>query len=315
MTVKYPMGALALSAIRKLVSDGAADLSLDCHDCCSTHVVRKRGLHDEDILSECSFDSGSVSTFSTSSKEMQSVIYVDSRARTSGSDSNFEIELRESLHLSDHGVRLDSIRFTNSFLTTDLGRHVYYKDGAGGNSYFILGLQAYTGTQLAAALQSSTGRPTSYSDLTNTITQAVTTGQEWLSDAELATYSSGFPAGASASAPQSINQILGESRVNAITGDHEWHFVKMAPYDYAFLRSRRLTFENSHDPRGRHDVIATVPLTQGIGLVETGQTPDGVYHKLPRDLVLRTIDFQLTDYLGNALDLRGRPLSFKICLD
>ena len=134
------MGALALSAIRKLVSDGAADLSLDCHDCCSTHVVRKRGLHGEGNLSESSFDSGSVSSFLThSSKEMQSVIYVDSRARTSGSDSNFEIELRESLHLSDHGVRLDSIRFTNSFLTTDLGRHVYYKDGAGGIAYFILG--------------------------------------------------------------------------------------------------------------------------------------------------------------------------------
>ena len=141
------MGALALSAIRKLVSDGAADLSLDCHDCCSTHVVRMRGLRDEDSLSECSFDSGSVPSFSHSSKEMQSVIYVDSRARTSGSDSNFEIELRESLHLSDHGVRLDSIRFTNSFLTTDLGKHVYYKDGAGGIAYFILGQQMMVVTQ------------------------------------------------------------------------------------------------------------------------------------------------------------------------
>ena len=304
------MGALALSAVRKLVGDGAPNVSLDCHDACSTHV-RKRGLHESDSES----DSDSFS--STSSKEpMQSVIYVDSRTRTAGgSDSSFEIELRESLHLDDHGVRVDSIRFTNSFLTTDLGRHVYYKDGAGGLDVFALPQQAYTGTGLAAALQTVTGRTTSYSDLTNTITQHVTAGQEWLSDAELATYSSGFPAGASASAPRSINQILGDSRVNTGTGHREWFFVKMAPYDYVFLRSRRLTVENSHDPQGRHDVLATIPLTQGVGKVEEGKTPDGVYYKLARDLTLRSVDFQLTDYLGNVVDLRGRPLSFKLCFD
>ena len=303
------MGALALSAVHKLVGDGTPNVSLDCHDACSTHV-RKRGLQSDS-------ESDSLSSFSsTSSKEMQSVIYVDSRTRTAGgTDSSFEIELRESLHLDDHGVRVDSIRFTNSFLTTDLGRHVYYKDGAGGLDVFALPQQAYTGTGLAAALQTVTGRTTTYSDLTNTITQHVTVGQEWLSDAQLTTYSSGFPAGASASAPRSINQILGDSRINAGTGHLEWYFVKMAPYDYVFLRSRRLTVENSHDPKGRHDVLATIPLTQGVGKVEEGKSPDGVYYRLARDLTLRTVDFQLTDYLGNLVDLRGRPVSFKLCFD
>ncbi len=306
------MGALALSAVRKLVGDGVPNVSLDCHDACSTHV-RKRGLSSDSESSE----SDSLSSFSsTSSKEMQSVIYVDSRARTpGGSDSSFEIELRESLHLDDHGVRVDSIRFTNSFLTTDLGRHVYYKDGAGGLDVFALPQQAYTGTSLAAALQTVTGRTTTYSDLTNTITQHVTAGQEWLSDAELATYNSGFPAGANASAPRSINQVLGDSRLNAGTGHREWYFVKMAPYDYLFLRSRRLTVENSHDPHGRHDVLATIPLTQGVGKVEEGKSPDGIYYRLSRDLTLRSVDFQLTDYLGNVVDLRGRPMSFKLCFD
>jgi len=312
------MGAgLALAAARKLLGDGAPNVSLDCHDACSTHV-RKRGLGDSDASGESSDESlSSVCSFSSnSSKEpMQSVVYVDSRARTSGTDSAFEIELRESLHLDDHGVRVDSIRFTNSFLTTDLGRFVYYKDGAGSLDVFTLPQQAYTGTGLAAALQTVTGRTTSYSDLTNTITQHVTVGQEWLSDAQLATYSSGFPAGASASAPRSINQILGDSRINAGTGHLEWYFVKMAPYDYVFLRSRRLTVENSHDPKGRHDVLATIPLTQGVGKVEEGKSPDGVYYRLARDLTLRTVDFQITDYLGNVVDLRGRPVSFKLCFD
>ena len=98
------MGALALSAVRKLVGDGTPNVSLDCHDACSTHV-RKRGFQ-SDSDSESDSESDSLSSFSsTSSKEMQSVIYVDSRTRTAGgSDSSFEIELRESLHLDDHGV-------------------------------------------------------------------------------------------------------------------------------------------------------------------------------------------------------------------
>ena len=89
----------------------------------------------------------------------------------------------------------------------------------------------------------------------------------------------------------------------------------MSPYDYIFLKSRRLTVENSHDPSGRHDVLCQIPLAKGYGAVETGKTPDGVYMKLPTDLTLRHIDFSLTDYKGNSVTLRGRPLSFEICFD
>ena len=81
-----------------------------------------------------------------------------------------------------------------------------------------------------------------------------------------------------------------------------WTFVKMAPLDYLFLRSRRLTLENCQDPMGRHDVLACIPLTKGIGALETSQTPDGVYMKLARDLTLRSIDFELTDYVGNVVN-------------
>ena len=89
----------------------------------------------------------------------------------------------------------------------------------------------------------------------------------------------------------------------------------MSPYDYLFLRSRRLTVENSHGPLGRHDVLAKIPFTKGVGSVKISYTPDGVYHKLPRDMPLRTIDFDISDYKGNIVDLRGRPVSFEICFD
>ena len=55
---------------------------------------------------------------------MQSVLYVDSRMRSEGTDSSFQIDLQESKHLDSHGMRLDKIRFVNTFFTTDLGAHL-----------------------------------------------------------------------------------------------------------------------------------------------------------------------------------------------
>ena len=133
---------------------------------------------------------------------MQSVVYVDSRSRSVGlSDSSFSIALHETMHLPNHGMRVDKLRLTNSFYTTDLGHHLYYKDGSGGITSYAIPEQAYTGAQLAAAMQTATSRTTTYDANTNAITQGVTSGQEWLSDEELKAYSSGYPAGASSSAP------------------------------------------------------------------------------------------------------------------
>ena len=94
-------------------------------------------------------------------KGMQSTLYVDSRLRASGTEGDFHVELRGTLQLQDHGVRVDRLRLTNSFLTTDLGRHIYFKDGVGIQS-FSIPEKAYTGATLAAALQAATGRSTSY---------------------------------------------------------------------------------------------------------------------------------------------------------
>ena len=62
-------------------------------------------------------------------------------------------------------------------------------------------------------------------------------------------------------------------------------------------------------------MLATIVLKNGIGSVEIASTADGVYMKLPRLLTLRNIDFELTDYLGKSVNMRGRPASFELCFD
>ena len=65
-------------------------------------------------------------------KKRMTTIYVDSRKRVAGSDSDFEVDLGESLHLqSDARLAVYKIRLADSFLSTDRGRYLYWVDGAG----------------------------------------------------------------------------------------------------------------------------------------------------------------------------------------
>ena len=100
---------------------------------------------------------------------MQAILNVDSRTRSHGVDSTFSIDLRQSLHLADHGVRVDKLQITNSFSTTDLGKTIYYKNGAG-LQHFAIPERAYRGATLAATIQTATGRSTAYDPDTNAIT-------------------------------------------------------------------------------------------------------------------------------------------------
>ena len=90
---------------------------------------------------------------------MTTAIFVDSRLKAVGTDSSFEINLRESVHLSNARLRVDKINFTDSFLTTDAGSNLYFSIGASLSSVSIPE-GAYTGTSLASALQTATGRAT-----------------------------------------------------------------------------------------------------------------------------------------------------------
>ena len=118
---------------------------------------------------------------------MTQVNWVDSRMRTSGTDSDFEVSLRESVHLSDARVRVDKLTFSDSFYTTDAGSHLYFAAPDNSFSYVTVPQGAYTGFSLAAAIEAATGRDTVYSVLTNSITHILQSADRpWLSDAAIA---------------------------------------------------------------------------------------------------------------------------------
>ena len=203
--------------------------------------------------------------------------------------------------------------FTDSFLTTDAGAHLYFQNGANGISHVSIPEGAYTGQTLAAAIQLATGRSTIYTPMTNSITHAIITGQGWLNDKQLEAFSVGFPVGASVQNPRSLNAVLGDGENGAT--QVVWPFVRMAPYSYVFLKSSKLRCVDHHGPRGTHDILCVAPLVGGVGTQVEASSPDGVYYDLQGELSIRGFDLSLTDWLGRSVNLRGRPLSMQLTID
>ena len=245
---------------------------------------------------------------------MTQVIWVDSRMRVSGSDSDFEVSLRESVHLSDTRVRIDHLTFSDSLYMTDAGQNIYFSAPNGSFTSVSVPQGAYTGFSLAAAIESATGRDTTYSVLTNSISHVLAgADRPWLSDEQLAALTGPFPPGASGSDPRSLNAVLGEGTNSGSTVT--WPFVRVAPWSVLYLRSNRLRCEHHHGPRGTHDILCCVPLTGGVGSQVDSSSPTGVYYNLAGGSSCRTMDFRLTDWLGRAVNLRGRPLSFQLIFE
>ena len=113
-------------------------------------------------------------------------IYVDSRKRVAGSDSDFEVDLGESLHLqSDARLTVYKIRIADSFLSTDCGRYLYWVDAALGMlNWALLPEGAYTGSRLAAWISSNFATAT-YSETTNSLSVAHDGNRLILNDLEL----------------------------------------------------------------------------------------------------------------------------------
>ena len=109
---------------------------------------------------------------------------MDSCKRVAGSDSDFEVDLGESLHLhSDARLAVYKIRLADSFLSTDRGRYLYWVDAALGTLNWALGARL-------AAWVSSNFATAAYSETTNSLSVAYDGDRLILNDLELRPQSS-----------------------------------------------------------------------------------------------------------------------------
>ena len=87
-------------------------------------------------------------------KKSMTTIWVDSRKRVAGTDSDFEFDVGETVHLQGSArLGVFKIRVADTFLSTDRGTFLYWKHTALGTlNWAQLPVRAYTGVRLAAWL-------------------------------------------------------------------------------------------------------------------------------------------------------------------
>ena len=252
-------------------------------------------------------------------KRRMTTIYVDSRKRVAGSDSDFEVDLGESLHMqSDARLAVYKIRIADSFLSTDRGRYLYWVDAALGTlNWALLPEGAYTGSRLAAWISSNFATAT-YSETTNSLSVAYDGNRLILNDLELQQQ---FPnvvdyptsPAASPSKPFSIDHMLGPSFVSG--GQQVFEFVRMNCYNEVYLRCPQLANASRVLGNLGDDILSKITLKSGVGtIVETG-SDDGHFMAVRGPVTLRHLRFRLTDLEGQVVRLRGSSLSFVLFLD
>ena len=153
------------------------------------------------------------------SKKGMTSIYVDSRLRVQGTDSDFSFDIGESVHIQS-GAKLAvyKVRIADAFLSTDRGTFLYWEDTVAGTLHHAeLPVGAYTGPRLAAWISSNFAAATNTPE-TNELDVTYDGVRLILNDAELWQRFPGtgpYPRRAPrpAGAPASINHLLGPSYI------------------------------------------------------------------------------------------------------
>ncbi|CAE7568232.1 FV3-083R, partial [Symbiodinium pilosum] len=149
---------------------------------------------------------------------------------------------------------------------------------------------AYTGARLAAWISSNYASAT-YVEAQNSIEVASDGNRHILSDVELRDLfpnQPGYPQGAYATSPQSINHLLGGSYIDGLSPSRE---LGNAAHILAPLGT---------------DIICKVIIDKGVGHVMKDQTDDGHLVELRGPITLRTLNFRITDLDGDEVNTRGK---------
>ena len=122
-------------------------------------------------------------------------IWVDSRKRVAGTDSDFEFDVGKRRTCSSARLGVFKIRVADTFLSTDRGTYLYWKDTVLGTlNWAQLPVGAYTGVRLLAAWISSNFASATYVESRIELEVAHDGNRLILNDQELRTRQRQLPA-------------------------------------------------------------------------------------------------------------------------
>ena len=262
-------------------------------------------------------------------------LYIDSKARTvdSKSTSNFSLDLTESLTMPEGAVfQVCDVLIPHSwYLIDDSNRNLYFfeLDGLVGSGFFTIALNIgnYLGPDLAGeigrALHAQATKffsyNVSYDDSTRKIHISASTQSNFgihswkiLTDKE-AVEVPDF----GITKANSLNKFLGiTATMNTfVPGSDEGFFSNHLQFDsikYLFIKSANLGTFNTMGSFGERTIIKKVPVTAGKGEMILDDTRSGNDMLSCEKQTLKRLEFQITDELGNTMDLQGHDVSWSL---
>ena len=262
-------------------------------------------------------------------------LYIDSKARTadSKSTSDFSLDLTESLTMPEGAVfQVCDVLIPHSwYLIDDSNRNLYFfeLDGLVGSGFFTIALNIgnYLGPDLAGeigrALHAQATKFFSYNvaydDSTRKIHISASTQSNFgihswkiLTDKE-AVEVPDF----GITKANSLNKFLGITTImnTFVPGSDEGFFsnhLQFDPIKYLFIKSANLGTFNTMGSFGERTIIKKVPVTAGKGEMILDDTRSGNDMLSCEKQTLKRLEFQITDELGNTMDLQGHDVSWSL---
>ena len=247
------------------------------------------------------------------------IVWIDSRARVSGTPENFCSQLLNGLRGTDvSAVRIDQVRLTNSFRTVEhSNRYIYIRMGDGVVRYAELELGFYSATELAQHLSLRTGLTCEYISWSNSLRITNDFNFHIMTDAELASLQVWpGPAGTSPSQPRSFNDVLRNPH-GAVVSNRSFTtmYLNCSRYDTVYLTCSEFSSRKVHGPtHGRHNILCRIDVNTPLGTVLTGAFPLNC-SVFVGDFVHKNLHFQLTDWTGKLVELNDDILQFCLIVE
>jgi hypothetical protein len=254
-------------------------------------------------------------------------IYIDSRFKTNNSVSNshFKYELNESVALPDKCVMfIDDIICPNAWLTVDEDNNKLYVrrfQAVGGNTDEIITISNnnYTSATLRTEIETKLNDTFGAAVFTvtydaNLLRYSITAADtcKIFTDKELIMGSPVWTGTAlNTNNLNSINEILTNTipaqAITIYTG-----IVDLRRYHNLYISSPNISSFTSMGARGESNIIKKIPVTSDYGSIIYDNVVANHDWIDVSKLLLKTIEFRISDAYGKTIDLRGMPVSFSL---
>ena len=223
-------------------------------------------------------------------------LFVDSRDRISGSTTDFTIQLRETLNATAaNSYRIDQLRVPLVIPTIQRGINdtLWFKL-AGGTQYVKLNPGNYSGTNLAAELQSLFTGSFPAATWNVAYNNALASLSIFSSNASFSVMTDAQVLAAGQKLPTFASALFQNAYTTStfLGSKITWSYCPVVAVDMMYLSSNKLASQDTFGPSGATDTITAAITTGDFASVLNASMSECVWLPMP-SITTSTLDFQL----------------------